>query len=128
MSLVFDEYGRPFIILREQQRKARVTGIDALKVSCCTRFPMQILDAITSISLPSVPIEGTIVLYDWATQFIIRCIPIYRFLTGIDSFLLYKPTKAHILAAKTVANTMRTSLGPKGIYLYLSLSLIIRSI
>jgi T-complex protein 1 subunit epsilon len=52
MSLVFDEYGRPFIILREQQKKARVTGLDALK--------------------------------------------------------------SHILAAKTVANTMRTSLGPKG--------------
>ena len=27
MSLVFDEYGRPFIILREQQQKARIKGI-----------------------------------------------------------------------------------------------------
>lgn len=27
-----DEYGRPFIILREGQRKARVSGIDAIKV------------------------------------------------------------------------------------------------
>lgn len=33
MSLVFDEYGRPFIILREQQEKARIKGIEAQKVS-----------------------------------------------------------------------------------------------
>ena len=26
MSLIFDEYGRPFIILREQQQKARIKG------------------------------------------------------------------------------------------------------
>jgi len=31
MSMVFDEYGRPFIILREQQQQARVKGIDAMK-------------------------------------------------------------------------------------------------
>jgi hypothetical protein len=28
-----DEYGRPFIILREGQRKARVSGIEAIRVS-----------------------------------------------------------------------------------------------
>jgi T-complex protein 1 subunit epsilon len=33
MSLVFDEYGRPFIILREQQQKARLKGIDAQKAN-----------------------------------------------------------------------------------------------
>lgn len=27
-----DEYGRPFIIVREQQRKSRLSGIDAIKV------------------------------------------------------------------------------------------------
>ena len=27
MSLVFDEYGRPFIILREQQQQARIKVI-----------------------------------------------------------------------------------------------------
>lgn len=32
MSLAFDEYGRPFIIIREQETKARASGIDALKV------------------------------------------------------------------------------------------------
>lgn len=52
MSLVFDEYGRPFIILREQQQKARIKGLDA--------------------------------------------------------------QKANILAARSVTNLLRTSLGPKG--------------
>jgi len=32
MSMVFDEYGRPFIILREQQQQARIKGLDAQKV------------------------------------------------------------------------------------------------
>lgn len=31
MSLAFDEYGRPFIILREQEQKQRLKGLDALK-------------------------------------------------------------------------------------------------
>lgn len=31
MSMVYDEYGRPFIILKEQQAKARVKGIEATK-------------------------------------------------------------------------------------------------
>ena len=33
MSLVFDEYGRPFIILREQQEQARIKGLEAQKVT-----------------------------------------------------------------------------------------------
>lgn len=33
MSLAFDEYGRPFIVIREQDKKARVKGLDAHKVS-----------------------------------------------------------------------------------------------
>lgn len=32
MSLIFDEFGRPFIILREQQQMARVKGLEAQKV------------------------------------------------------------------------------------------------
>ncbi|OZJ04783.1 T-complex protein 1 subunit epsilon [Bifiguratus adelaidae] len=48
-----DEYGRPFIILREQQKKSRLQGIDAIK--------------------------------------------------------------SHILAAKTVSNIIKTSLGPRGL-------------
>jgi T-complex protein 1 subunit epsilon len=33
MSLAFDEFGRPFIIIREQETKSRVKGIEALKAS-----------------------------------------------------------------------------------------------
>lgn len=32
-SIAFDEYGRPFIILRDQDKQKRLTGNDALKVS-----------------------------------------------------------------------------------------------
>ncbi|XP_028394001.1 T-complex protein 1 subunit epsilon-like [Dendronephthya gigantea] len=51
-AIAFDEFGRPFIILKEQEKKRRLTGLDA--------------------------------------------------------------QKSHILAAKTVANILRTSLGPNG--------------
>lgn len=30
--MIFDEYGRPFIILREQQAQARIRGKEAQKV------------------------------------------------------------------------------------------------
>ncbi|KAJ2320835.1 T-complex protein 1 subunit epsilon, partial [Coemansia sp. RSA 2681] len=55
MSAIYttDEYGRPFIIVREQDKKSRKSGIEA--------------------------------------------------------------TKSHIMAAKTVANIVRTSLGPRGL-------------
>jgi T-complex protein 1 subunit epsilon len=33
MSLIFDEYGRPYIILQEQEKKTRVKGLDAIRVS-----------------------------------------------------------------------------------------------
>lgn len=52
-SIAFDEYGRPFIIIRDQQNKGRLTGIEA--------------------------------------------------------------HKSHIMAAKTVAGVLKTSLGPKGL-------------
>lgn len=52
-ALAFDEYGRPFIIIKDQENKTRLTGIEA--------------------------------------------------------------HKSHILAAKAVANTLKTSLGPKGL-------------
>ena len=32
MSLAFDEYGRPFIVIREQERKKRTKGLEAHKV------------------------------------------------------------------------------------------------
>lgn len=31
--LTFDEFGRPFIIIRDQEKKKRLTGIQAHKVS-----------------------------------------------------------------------------------------------
>lgn len=52
-TLAFDEYGRPFLIIKDQDRKSRLMGLEALK--------------------------------------------------------------SHIMAAKAVANTMRTSLGPNGL-------------
>jgi T-complex protein 1 subunit epsilon len=52
-QLAFDEFGRPFIIVQDQEQKTRLSGIEA--------------------------------------------------------------HKSHILAAKTLANTLRTSLGPKGL-------------
>ncbi|XP_053324016.1 T-complex protein 1 subunit epsilon [Spea bombifrons] len=52
-TLAFDEYGRPFIIIKDQDRKSRLSGLDALK--------------------------------------------------------------SHIMAAKAVGNTLRTSLGPNGL-------------
>ncbi|XP_067866366.1 T-complex protein 1 subunit epsilon [Heterodontus francisci] len=52
-TLAFDEYGRPFIIIKDQDTKSRLTGLEALK--------------------------------------------------------------SHIMAAKAVSNTLRTSLGPKGL-------------
>ena len=32
MSLAFDEYGRPFIVIKEQDSKVRIKGVDAIKV------------------------------------------------------------------------------------------------
>lgn len=31
MSLAFDEFGRPYLIVREQGRKRRVKGLEAIK-------------------------------------------------------------------------------------------------
>jgi len=31
-TLAFDEYGRPFIILKDQEKQKRLVGIDAHKV------------------------------------------------------------------------------------------------
>jgi len=32
MSLAFDEFGKPYLIVREQTRKQRTKGIEAVKV------------------------------------------------------------------------------------------------
>jgi T-complex protein 1 subunit epsilon len=31
-SLAFDEFGRPFIIIRDQEKQTRLTGTEAIKV------------------------------------------------------------------------------------------------
>lgn len=31
-QLLFDEYGQPFIVMRDQEKQRRLTGVDALKV------------------------------------------------------------------------------------------------
>ena len=46
MSLAFDENGRPFIIIREQDKKKRTKGLEAHKVRTLintthTRFPLR---------------------------------------------------------------------------------------
>lgn len=33
MALAFDEFGRPFIIIREQEQKTRLRGLDAQKAN-----------------------------------------------------------------------------------------------
>jgi len=53
MSLAFDEFGRPFVIMKDEEQQSRLTGTDAIK--------------------------------------------------------------SHIIAARSVANTLKTSLGPKGL-------------
>ncbi len=37
-SLAFDEYGRPFLILRDQANQNRLTGKDAIKVDILGRI------------------------------------------------------------------------------------------
>ncbi len=38
MSLAFDEYGRPFIIIRDQAQKQRLKGLEAQKVRYFEKF------------------------------------------------------------------------------------------
>ena len=45
MSLAFDEYGRPFIIIRDQAQKQRLKGLEAQKV----RFHKKKIRAILSL-------------------------------------------------------------------------------
>lgn len=42
-SIAFDEYGRPFIILRDQDQQKRLTGNDAIKVSKLFRVSFQMI-------------------------------------------------------------------------------------
>jgi hypothetical protein len=56
-----DEYGRPFIILREQQKKSRLSGIEAQKVPLSLSLPLSLsphtLSVIVSISFHTPTME-----------------------------------------------------------------------
>lgn len=50
-ALAFDEYGRPFFILRDQERQKRLVGIDAIKVGrACVTFGL-FTDPVSFVSL-----------------------------------------------------------------------------
>ena len=72
MSLAFDENGRPFIILREQEKKKRVKGLMAHRVSYFS--PNSFISPILTLLLDQI----------------------------------------NIMAARTVATMLKTSLGPMG--------------
>ena len=38
-SVAFDEFGRPFIILKDQDKQTRLVGLEAQKVRCQTVWP-----------------------------------------------------------------------------------------
>lgn len=42
-SVAFDEYGRPFIIIRDQEQQKRLTGNDALKVRLFYMYKFHII-------------------------------------------------------------------------------------
>lgn len=93
MSLAFDEYGRPFIVIREQDRKKRTKGLEAHKVRYLT------------------------ILYTYLCQGVGRLLRFPSHLKLFKSFVVSCRScllQANIMAARTVANLMRTSLGPKG--------------
>lgn len=83
-ALAFDEFGRPFIIIRDQSSKKRLKGIEAHKVSLCKQLCLALHIQLLSVYL------------------------------SIYVLISVSSLQSHILAARTVANTLRTSLGPNG--------------
>jgi hypothetical protein len=117
MSLVYDDYGRPYVIIREQGSKSRLKGLDAQKVRvrCGRGFPwvecrrplptwvrraplglQHVVKFANGLGTATYKDGGLVALHDW-----LPC-PRRRLL------------QANILAARTVSNILRTSLGPKG--------------
>jgi hypothetical protein len=43
MSLAFDEFGKPYLIVREQTRKQRTKGIEAVKVIACNNPQLELI-------------------------------------------------------------------------------------
>lgn len=37
-QLIFDEYGQPFIVMREQDKQKRLTGVEAIKVEFALNY------------------------------------------------------------------------------------------
>ncbi len=50
-QIAFDEYGRPFIILKDQDKQQRLTGLEAQKVSTCTNMHF----VLKTVQIPSLP-------------------------------------------------------------------------
>ena len=57
MSLAFDENGRPFIILREQEKKKRVKGLEAHKVKPHCNYFFYLLLKFQFLSALPIPTE-----------------------------------------------------------------------
>ena len=93
--LVFDEYGRPFIIVRDQEQKMRLKGLDAQKASGARRRMLRSVYRGKSLCGISRAIG-------------IASSPVPR------SIFCCSHVQANIMAARAVSNVLRTSLGPKG--------------
>ena len=63
MSLIFDEYGRPFIILREQQQKARIKGIEAQKANIMVSDRPQFIEASVIEAVSTYILSNLLILY-----------------------------------------------------------------
>ena len=59
-SLAFDEYGRPFLILRDQENQARLTGKDAIKVRT---HSLEQIKIIAHMSLSTLRIHVSMYVY-----------------------------------------------------------------
>ena len=111
MSLAFDEYGRPFIIIRDQEQKTRLKGLEAQKV----RQPLCVCVCVGFAVCSAAVLSRALGVLVLCSMFgcacgVASCVRCSRSLTD----LVFAPPQANILAARTVSNLLRTSLGPKG--------------
>lgn len=51
-GITFDEYGRPFIILKEQDKQKRLTGLDAQKVEAQNYAQIFVLTSFSDNEIP----------------------------------------------------------------------------
>ena len=142
-SITFDEYGRPFLIVREQAKKERLSGREAQKVRVARLLLLLLLlfllltvwrirvfcrvfvgCAVHVVGLSSFVVRRFV----WPVNFSCvtrrddlfmtpRCWPLRRDCLHrwpINRRYVCTHVQSHILAARGVANIMRTSLGPLG--------------